>query len=50
VLRFQGIALPAAAPGDYAITLSVRDEVANRILNVREAFMIEGPGPNKAEK
>jgi VWFA-related protein len=50
VLRFQGIALPAAAPGAYAITLSVRDEVANRILNVREEFMIEGPGPSKAER
>jgi hypothetical protein len=43
-------ALPAATPGAYAITLSVRDEVANRILNVREEFMIEGPGTKKAER
>jgi len=50
LLRFQGIALPSAAPGAYAITLSVRDEVANRILNVKEEFMIEGPGTRKAER
>jgi len=50
LIRFQGIALPAAAPGAYAITLSVRDEVANRILNVKEDFVIEGPGPNRAER
>jgi VWFA-related protein len=50
LLRFQGIALPAAAPGSYAITLSVRDEVANRILNVKEEFMIENPGMGKAER
>jgi VWFA-related protein len=50
LIRFQGIALPAAAPGDYAITLSVRDEVANRLLNVKEDFVIEGPGTNRAER
>jgi VWFA-related protein len=50
VLRFQGISLPPAAPGPYAITLSVRDEVANRILNVKEEFLLEGPGTKKAER
>jgi VWFA-related protein len=50
LVRLQGIALPAAAPGAYAITLSVRDEVANRILNVKEEFMIESPGTKKAER
>ena len=50
ILRFQGISLPAAAPGAYAITLLVRDEVANRILNVKEEFTIEDPGTNRAER
>jgi hypothetical protein len=51
LLRFQGIALPAAAaPGAYAITLSVRDEVANRILNVKEEFTIESAAASKAER
>ena len=50
ILRFQGISLPAAAPGAWAITLLVRDEVVNRILNVKEEFMIEGPVTHKAER
>jgi VWFA-related protein len=50
LLRFQGISLPGARPGPYAITLSVRDEVANRILNVREEFVIEAAEPRQAAR
>jgi hypothetical protein len=49
-LRLQGISLPAAEPGAYELRLSVRDEVANRLLNVKEEFMIEAPATRKADR
>jgi VWFA-related protein len=50
LLRLQGISLPAAEPGPYELRLSVRDEVANRVLSVKEEFMIEAPSPRKADR
>ncbi len=50
LLRLQGISLPAAEPGAYELRLSVRDEVANRLLNIKEEFMIEAPGTRKADR
>jgi VWFA-related protein len=50
LLRLQGISLPAAPPGAYELRLSVRDEIANRVLSVKEEFMIEAPAARKAEK
>lgn len=47
VLRLQGIALPPAEPGAYELRLSVRDEIANRIMNVKEDFTVEAPGAGK---
>jgi VWFA-related protein len=50
LLRLQGISLPAAEPGAYELRLSVRDEVANRVLNVKEEFMIEAKATRKADR
>jgi VWFA-related protein len=50
LLRLQGISLPPAEPGNYELRLSVRDEVANRLLNVQEDFMIEPPVTRKADR
>jgi VWFA-related protein len=43
LLRLQGISLPATEPGAYELRLSVRDEIANRLLSVKEEFMIAAP-------
>jgi hypothetical protein len=48
LLRLQGISLPPADPGAYELRLSVRDEVANRVISVKEEFMIEAPAARKA--
>jgi len=50
LLRLQGISLPVAEPGTYELRLSVRDEVANRLLNLKEEFMIEAPATRKADQ
>jgi hypothetical protein len=50
LLRLQGISLPAAEPGAYELRLSVRDEIANRLLNLKEEFMIEAPTVAKTSR
>jgi hypothetical protein len=50
LLRLQGISLPPATPGEYELRLSVRDEIANRLLNVKEEFMIEAPATRKVDR
>ena len=41
LLRLNGISLAGAEPGDYEIVLQVKDELADRSLEVREPFVIE---------
>ena len=40
LLRFHGIALTGAAPGDYELVLRARDEIAGRTVEAREPFEI----------
>ena len=40
LLRFHGIALAGAAPGDYELVLRARDEIAGRTVETREPFEI----------
>ena len=40
LLRLNGISLQGAAPGDYELVLTVRDELAGQAVEVREPFAI----------
>jgi hypothetical protein len=48
-LRLHGISLAGAAPGAYELVLSMKDEVAGRVLERREPFEIEPVAPPHAE-
>jgi VWFA-related protein len=41
LLRLNGISLTGAAPGDYELVLTVRDELAGKTIEVREPFTVE---------
>jgi hypothetical protein len=41
LLRLNGISLKGAAPGDYELVLTVRDELGGKSVEVREPFAIE---------
>ena len=50
LLRLYGIALAGLSPGDYELTLAVRDELAVKAVELREPFTVERavgglPGP-----
>jgi hypothetical protein len=40
LLRLNGIALTGAAPGDYDLVLTVKDELSGQVVEVREPFAI----------
>jgi VWFA-related protein len=42
LLRLVGIPLAGAAPGEYEILLSVKDEIAGATAEARERFVVEG--------
>jgi hypothetical protein len=44
VLRLNGIALRGAQPGAYELVLTVKDDLANESVEVREPFEIVSPG------
>lgn len=41
--RLTGTGLQGAAPGDYELVLSFKDEIANKTMEVTEAFSIQAP-------
>jgi hypothetical protein len=41
LLRLYGIALAGLSPGDYELTLAVRDELAVKAVELREPFTVE---------
>jgi hypothetical protein len=43
--RLLGSRLDDYPPGEYEFILNVKDEVANKTIEVREPFTVEGPGP-----
>ena len=45
LLRLKGIPLRGAPPGEYEIALTVRDELAGKVVEVREPFVVEAEGP-----
>jgi VWFA-related protein len=45
LLRLKGIPLRGAPPGEYEIDLTVRDELAGKVVEVREPFVVEAEGP-----
>jgi hypothetical protein len=49
VTRLIGSRLEDYAPGDYEFVLNVRDEVADKTIEVREPFTVEGPGPTASQ-
>jgi VWFA-related protein len=44
LLRLHGISLGAAAPGEYELVLTVRDQVAGRTVELVEPFVVRPPG------
>ena len=49
LLRLHGISLAGAGPGDYALRLTVRDDLAGRVIELREPFAIRAePAPPSA--
>jgi hypothetical protein len=42
LLRLNGIPLAGAAPGDYELALTVRDELQGKAIEVREPFTVTG--------
>ena len=43
VMRFMGINLSEAPPGEYELVVSVRDEVAGKTIEDREPFVLVPP-------
>jgi VWFA-related protein len=41
LLRLNGISLQGAAPGEYALVLTIRDELAGKTIEVEERFAVE---------
>jgi hypothetical protein len=49
LIRLHGISLQTASPGDYELVLRVKDEIANRTLEMHEPFVVApGGGPTPA--
>jgi VWFA-related protein len=48
VMRFMGINLAEAPPGEYELVLSVRDEVAGKTIEDRQAFSLVAPAAGTA--
>jgi hypothetical protein len=44
LIRLHGISLQTADPGDYELVLRVKDEIANRTLELREPFVVQAGG------
>jgi VWFA-related protein len=40
LIRLHGLSLQTAEPGEYELVLKVRDEIANRTLELREPFVV----------
>jgi hypothetical protein len=41
LLRLNGISLKGAAPGEYDLVLTIRDELAGKTIEVEEPFAVE---------
>jgi hypothetical protein len=42
LIRFHGISLAAATPGEYELVLDVKDEITGQTLESREPFTVVG--------